>query len=1013
MRPIHLSMKAFGAFSDRVDIDFAALAPRGLYLVSGETGTGKTTIFDAMCWALYGRMPRKQPHEVRSDHVADTTRCEVTFTFDAGGARYTVTRNPDQFRPAAKNPDRLVKEAGAATLMRLRDDGDRSELVADKVSDVARACEEIIGLDAGQFQRVVLLPQGMFNAFLLANSKDREEILERLFGGEIYDRIVDELKTTHDACRQLVGEAESAITAALEAARGHVVDADTALDADGGHGNEPRPNVGDAHPHDSPTVARSDHEDDTTGETGDREQLGAAVTRLGGALEGLRAELTESTRRRASAQAAHHAATTGARRFDDAAELRSKIAELALKAEAVEVGRIAATVSANARPVVEAADALTVAEQAHREAVSVREDRSRAIVAVLTELGTPSEDLRPLTVQRRLAELASAHTRDHDKLDRRRVAGEAFEGATKYRAALDSRVAAVEAARATATKRAAEIDARLPDLRATAADPDSIRTAIAAAEHLVEERLTLDHLEAGLVPLSEQRARTAEEHRDLLANFTDTQAPRLALTLVDGEGCPVCGSTDHPAPATADDRHVVGWDEVTAAADRHATADTAVLELERRITELRGRLGDAAVLEPDVLRQRVDELQGDLEQATTASATIDALQGERDELDAELDRLATEAGRLGEARDQATRDLATADENRHSAEEEAAGIDAEHLEGRAMALERLGTALDGYDELVAGAASAESLLESRRVDLETRLENGDHDDVAAARAVVWTPEQEQDAIDAAQAHRSEYDRATGALKALESEGIPDARPAPEATAATLQQAEADKNRLETLVATVDFDVAGATKCLGQADQLEADSRDRRDRAEVAARAYQVCAKGGPALPVPLKRWVLAHELDRITASANVHLAGMTNGRYGLRRLRGQRDGRRSFGLDLEVDDTNTGRARSTSSLSGGEQFQASLALALGLADVISQGGTAGGQAFEALFVDEGFGSLSADALDDAVETLHRLHGSGRTVGAITHVEAMKQALHVGIEVTRRADGRGSTLTVDY
>jgi exonuclease SbcC len=140
---------------------------------------------------------------------------------------------------------------------------------------------------------------------------------------------------------------------------------------------------------------------------------------------------------------------------------------------------------------------------------------------------------------------------------------------------------------------------------------------------------------------------------------------------------------------------------------------------------------------------------------------------------------------------------------------------------------------------------------------------------------------------------------------------------------------------------------------------------------------------------------------------------MTNGRYGLRRLRGQRDGRRSFGLDLEVDDTNTGRARSTSSLSGGEQFQASLALALGLADVISQGGPAGGQAFEALFVDEGFGSLSADALDDAVETLHRLHGSGRTVGAITHVEAMKQALHVGIEVTRRADGRGSTLTVDY
>lgn len=163
--------------------------------------------------------------------------------------------------------------------------------------------------------------------------------------------------------------------------------------------------------------------------------------------------------------------------------------------------------------------------------------------------------------------------------------------------------------------------------------------------------------------------------------------------------------------------------------------------------------------------------------------------------------------------------------------------------------------------------------------------------------------------------------------------------------------------------------------------------------------------------MPLRRWVLGRELDRVTAAANVHLARLTGDHYALRRAQEATDGRRAFGLDLEVLDAQTGRPRSPRSLSGGEQFQASLALALGLADVVSHGGTASGRRFEALFVDEGFGSLDPDALDEAIEALHQLHATGRMVGAITHVEAMKQQLHVGIEVRRREDGRGSTLVV--
>ncbi|MCZ7631258.1 MAG: SMC family ATPase [Microthrixaceae bacterium] len=199
--------------------------------------------------------------------------------------------------------------------------------------------------------------------------------------------------------------------------------------------------------------------------------------------------------------------------------------------------------------------------------------------------------------------------------------------------------------------------------------------------------------------------------------------------------------------------------------------------------------------------------------------------------------------------------------------------------------------------------------------------------------------------------------------------------------------------------------------LGNHDELVSGSEDLRAQHDWAERAHVVCNSGG-ALAMSLKRWVLTRELDRVTAAANIHLARMTAHRYSLQRKVDTGDRRRSFGLDLEVLDSTTGRPRSTSTLSGGEQFQASLALALGLADVVSHGGSASGKRFEALFVDEGFGSLDPQSLDDAIEALHQLHASGRMVGAITHVDAMKQQLHVGIEVRRLPDGAGSTLVVN-
>jgi exonuclease SbcC len=187
-----------------------------------------------------------------------------------------------------------------------------------------------------------------------------------------------------------------------------------------------------------------------------------------------------------------------------------------------------------------------------------------------------------------------------------------------------------------------------------------------------------------------------------------------------------------------------------------------------------------------------------------------------------------------------------------------------------------------------------------------------------------------------------------------------------------------------------------------------DSDELRADHATAERVATLCV-GRNRINVALETWVLAGELERVTGAANVHLERMTRGRYRLERSGDADDRRRRGGLDLVVLDADTGKPRVPGTLSGGEQFQASLALALGLADVVSQGGSGSGKVFEALFVDEGFGSLDPQALDEAIDALHELHATGRMVGVITHVETMKQQLPIGIEVLVRPDGAGSTL----
>jgi DNA repair protein SbcC/Rad50 len=257
--------------------------------------------------------------------------------------------------------------------------------------------------------------------------------------------------------------------------------------------------------------------------------------------------------------------------------------------------------------------------------------------------------------------------------------------------------------------------------------------------------------------------------------------------------------------------------------------------------------------------------------------------------------------------------------------------------------------------------------------------------------------------------RTQLSSTTERLATFDDIDLPDDPPDVEALRHSAQLAAAAHDDAR---AAFHEQLSSITRChesLGEVARVDGESRHVRDRSDLVRHVFATCNGDTPAR-VTLETWVLAHELDRVTAMANVHLGRMTAHRYQLQRVDAA-GGRGRTGLDLVVLDAHTGRSRATSTLSGGEQFQASLALALGLADVVSHGGVSSGRSFDALFVDEGFGSLDPDALEHAIDALQQLQATGRMVGAITHVEAMKQQLPVGIEVRRLADGGGSTLSV--
>ena len=984
MRPLHMEFQAFGSYPGKQVVDFEALGKRGLYVVAGPTGTGKTTVFDAMVYALYGAMPgqRSSDGDPRSHHAAADVETYVTLEFEADGSRYRVHRTAKWDRPkkrgegtTTQNPKALLgKIVGAGT-----------EPLATQITACTKECEHLVGLDSRQFQRVVLLPQGKFTQFLIATDEERETLLRQLFGGELYEKAVFWLKDLVRQLDQKVGNVDVELqhhrTNAVEAL---VLVRERWLD-----------DVDD--PSAAPEGASlSDLDDDA---------IRAALAEL----DPVRIERQlRVDNLRTAATAATNAETLGKaeeKRFGDARGAEARLVELQAQGDDIVLAEQRAGASRRARPVVAAADVVI------RDRALV-ENAVKALEAVRVAVTVGFEALRRPQPVFDAAAVAAAVQQADEKLNADRQLLAAAKGADTKAAEQEADLATAQTKHDTLASKAADADTELVELkdRAESLGPVATRVEVLQAgrdqaDQRLMTRVKLDEETALLEAAVKADIAAKGIYEGLMERFVATQAPRLADDLEDGEPCPVCGSPEHPDLASDSDDDPVDHETVDEAREEWSSATATVTRHETAIETMRTSLADED-------EQTVEQFESALSEANSALSTAKAAAADLETANTAIETKQAEAktaAAAARAMEKRADDLGgVARTERVEADRlaaEASAIDADALAVDLETLSSLKASTVDVAALFDSVTGTRVALEKAEVRLAETLAEGEYADATAAAVSALDPKAESELDDRAAAWHKEVDGQKTRLQQLIEQGVPETRPDVESLVTAAEAANKSAAFVADAFTTASNALDAATQELDRAIAIAAGSADLRDQRDTARTVFRTC-NGEAGIRVKLERWVLAGELDRVTDAANVHLARMTNHRYRLGRSAGSRGG-----LTLEVFDAHTGRARTTVSLSGGEQFQASLSLALGLADVVSRGGAASGKQFEALFVDEGFGSLDSDALDDAIRALALLQEAGRTVGVITHVEAMKQQLHVGIEVERLPDGKGSTLVV--
>lgn len=950
MKPLSLTMKAFGPYAKEVVIPFEELAPAGLYLITGDTGAGKTTIFDAITYALFGEASGglRNAAMLRSDYADPRDETVVSLTFAHAGKRYTITRTLSYSVPRSAQQEPRKKE-----LCEFTDEAGNTRSL--KVTEANQLISELLGISATQFKQIAMIAQGEFQKLLNASTKDREQIFKQVLG-------LQELEGFAAQIEQYKNEAQQAYESQVglleqESLRIKVAPADeaAAADADGG-------------------VSQVE------------ELLAAqevAVADPERFIAALKAVLTTDKTAASSQETAKQQVQS---------ELQQVVVQLA-KAQSIN-GALRAYRQAHA--LMQQAQALFVLvaplqSQADKLYAEQYEQLGAKVHEMERQLGYFE---RFAAAQKELAAAAQATEASKQELA-------AQESACQK---IKAQVQSFEAEQATlqhAGKERAVLDEKIQAMRGYYQHAAGL---VASSRDLGISEAHVAELKQKFAVQSELFEQQNEKVKQLTVAFYAAQAGVLASQLEEGAPCPVCGSTSHPQKAQLPAQAPTEQDleqaqkllegerkRLQGASEAVAQSVTALTEqqktLVKRYKELLSELQEAQVLTEEQARNAAERSPQEITQELLASLQ-DTVETYGTQLRAQLDRAVQQETRFNEL----TTQIATQKEALATGE-----ATQKELQQTVLAKE---TAKASAAQKV--AQLQEELPACEQQELAHQLE------VTRTQRARVKAVQEQVAaeVQAIQSRLITYDtQQKSALAQLASEKV-----SPKAELQDTETLEQQKAALSSRLETLEHKTSELTATIAFNQQVYDNFTDVYVKLGPLKRDYErklnlhqtVQGSLSQADRLSFERYVIGFYFDQMLRGANRRLAQMTSHRFELERKTEGQDRRKQAGLDLDVRDRYTGVVRDVKSLSGGESFKASLALALGASDYIMS--LAGGISIDALFVDEGFGTLDKESLDQALSVLSELAQGERTVGIISHVQELREVIERQIEVVGSKEG---------
>ena len=879
MRPERLRISAFGPYAGEEDMNFSVLENHTLFLICGPTGAGKSTILDAMCYALYGKTSGavRSGEDLRSNYVGYDRKTYVEFDFAIGDRHYRIYRSPTQLLERQKGDrSKPVEHKGKADFYEIDEEGREKAHITSKGVD--SAVEKLLGVGLEQFRQIILLPQGDFRKLLLADSSDRQKIMEQLFQTGIYLAFEKRLQEETQKLKTEYSRGELQRTTLLE-------------------------------------TCRSESEEELEKQAEINEKV----------LKEKETEFMQADKEQQVFLRAYDKAN-----MLHGAFLRLETAETALKRM----------------------------EEKRKEKEELR-GHIKMIRAAQSVTKEWSEAVNAKKQQRTAAETLEKAAADLPVKE-------------KAKAEAEQALALFEKEK-TAQKERIEMKGKLEQYRnpsrsyGTAKREAERLAGIYAVKQKEAERLQEKMLAA------EKKA--AEDKKNWLCRnriFMEGQAFVLAEKLTDGQPCPVCGSLSHPAPAAAGEDRITEKDVKDAERQMHLSED-AEKKIRREAEAYQAKELAAAKESADKAMTVLSELEKNLPAAYRDSL---ALEKEIKDLETRISSF--------------EKSLEQAEEKRKNAETiyQALKEQKELLEKQAGEFLRVSEEKNRILKIKVAKAGFTDWFECSRYMKEVSQLEAYENNLKIYDQSVHAEEEKI---------KGEKERTAGKTKP----NMNDWNEKRMKLLESMKRFAAEKAEKET-------ELKKQKETLKKLYQLKETQKEIGEKYSLVAHLWDIAR--GKDTGINLERFVLGALLDAVTEKANLRLMEMSGSRYELLRKRGERaDARKTAGLDLEVYDANTGRARPAATLSGGETFLASLSLALGLADVVQE--YAGGVHLDAMFIDEGFGSLDSESLDLAMKTLQELKGQNRLIGLISHVGGLEERIPAKLRVTKTQTGSTAAFEV--